>query len=87
MPAEGTAVESCTIITMPPNKLMAEIHNAKQRMPAMLAAEDIEARLAGSSDDAKSALKPYPDEMMAAHPVSARVKSPKNSDPALVAAA
>ena len=34
--AEGVALESCTIITMPPNALMAEIHNAKQRMPAIL---------------------------------------------------
>jgi putative SOS response-associated peptidase YedK len=52
--AEDSAIESCTIITMPPNALLAEIHNAKQRMPAILAAEDIEAWLAGSPDAARA---------------------------------
>jgi putative SOS response-associated peptidase YedK len=43
---DGTVPESCTIITMPPNALMAEIHNAKQRMPAILQSADIESWLA-----------------------------------------
>jgi putative SOS response-associated peptidase YedK len=33
----------------------AEIHSAKQRMPAILHSEDISAWLAGSADDARSA--------------------------------
>jgi putative SOS response-associated peptidase YedK len=78
--AEGAALESCTIITMPPNALMAEIHNAKQRMPAILQSQDIEAWLSGSLDDAKGALKPYPDDLMHAQKVSTRVNSPKNND-------
>lgn len=45
--AEGEAVESCTIITMPANPLMSVIHNGdganKHRMPAILAHEDSEA--------------------------------------------
>ena len=44
----------------------AEIHNAKQRMPAILRSEDISAWLAGSADDARAALKPYPADSMAA---------------------
>jgi putative SOS response-associated peptidase YedK len=84
---EGAAVESCTIITMPPNALMAEIHNAKKRMPAILAADDIEAWLASTPDDARTALKPYPNDLMVAHPVSTRVNSPRNNDAALIAAA
>jgi putative SOS response-associated peptidase YedK len=84
--ADGTALESCTIITMPPNALMAEIHNAKQRMPAILAQSDHEAWLSGSAEEARAALKPYPDDLMHAHKVSTRVNSPRNNGPALLAA-
>jgi putative SOS response-associated peptidase YedK len=82
--AEGVALESCTIITMPPNALMAEIHNAKQRMPAILQQADIEAWLTGSTDEARAALKPYPDDLMHAQKVSTRVNSPKNNHESLI---
>lgn len=82
--AEGNALESCTIITMPPNALMAEIHNVKQRMPAILAAQDIEPWLAGSVDEARAALKPYPADSMAAWPVSRRVNTPRNNYAGLI---
>jgi putative SOS response-associated peptidase YedK len=85
--AEGAALESCTIITMPPNALMPEIHNAKQRMPAILQSQDIEAWLSGSLDDAKGALKPYPDDLMHALKVSTKVNSPKNNHESLAPAA
>ena len=65
---------------MPPRR----IHNAKQRMPTILAYENFEAWLEGSADDAHAALKPYPAELMAAWPVSARVNSPKNNDAKLL---
>ena len=74
-------------ITMPPSALMVEIHNAKQRMPAILAAEDIEGWLSGSAEDARTALKPYPDDLMHAQKVSTRVNSPKNNDEQLIATA
>lgn len=80
----GNAVESCTIITMSPNALMAEIHNVnhvKQRMPAILAADAIEAWLRGSTDDAHAALKPHPADAMVAWPVSRRVDRQLNSVP------
>lgn len=82
--ADGDALESCTIITMPPNPLMAEIHNVKQRMPAILQSADINAWLAGSTDEARAALKPYPADSMVAWPVSSRVNSPKNNDARLI---
>lgn len=85
--ADGAEMQSCTIITMPPNKLMAEIHNVKQRMPAILAAEDIGAWLSGSADEARPTLKPYPADLMSAHPVSKRVNAPKNNDEGLIAPA
>ena len=80
----GQVVESATIITMPPNKLMAEIHNAKQRMPAILAAANVGAWLEGSSDEARAALKQFPAAEMLAWPVSTRVNAPKNNAPELL---
>jgi putative SOS response-associated peptidase YedK len=81
---DGSVIESCTIITMPPNPLLAEIHNAKQRMPAILQSQDIEAWLTGPIDQARAALKPYPSDSMVAWPVSSRVNSPKNDDAQLI---
>lgn len=82
--ADGGVVESCTMVTMPANRLMREIHNAKLRMPAILAKEDREVWLAGTPDDAFRAIKQYPDAHMIATPVSKRVNTPKNNDPALI---
>lgn len=84
--AEGAELVSCTIITMPPNPLMAEIHNAKQRMPAILASEAIDTWLSGNAEDAAGALRQYPAEAMAAHPVSPRVNTPRNNDSTLLQA-
>jgi putative SOS response-associated peptidase YedK len=81
---DGSVIESCTIITMPPNPLLAEIHNAKQRMPAILQSQDIEAWLNGPIDQARAALKPYPSDSMVAWPVSSRVNTPKNDDAQLI---
>lgn len=84
--ADGVTVESCTIVTMPANKLMAEIHNVKHRMPAILTVEDRETWLTGAPDDAFKVIKQYPDTHMVATPVSTRVNTPKNNDASLVAA-
>ncbi len=81
--ADG-AVESCTLITMPANALMAEIHNAKQRMPAILRRQDHSAWLQGDAAAARAALLEYPAEAMVAWPVSTRVNSPANSGAALI---
>ena len=78
------SVESCTIVTLPANSLLTEIHNTGHRMPAILREEDHEAWLSGSLDEARAALQPYPDGLMLAYPVSPRVNSPKNNDETLI---
>lgn len=85
---DGAVIESCTLITMPANALMAEIHNTpgKQRMPAMLTLSALDTWLNGSPEQARAALQPYPAELMVAWPVSVRVNSPRNDDPELVTA-
>jgi putative SOS response-associated peptidase YedK len=82
--AQATWVESCVHLTMPANRLLAEIHNTQQRMPAILAREDREAWLSGSPEEAWAALKPYPHEHMVAWPVSPRVNKPANDDAQLI---
>jgi putative SOS response-associated peptidase YedK len=84
---DGSVLESCTIITVPANALMAEIHNApgKQRMPAMLELTAARTWLEGSAVEAHAVIGSYPAELMTAWPVSLRVNSPKNNDPALIA--
>lgn len=91
---DGTVVESVTIITMPANELMKEIHNSKagrprtllaedqRRMPAILAQADQEVWLFGSADEAWAVLKHYPSEFMVAWPVN----GPVDPDAAFTAA-
>lgn len=75
--SDGSYILSCTLITLPANRLLAQVHNEKQRMPAVLALEDQAAWLTGNAPEAKATLKPYPDEHMVAYKVSRRVNSAK----------
>jgi putative SOS response-associated peptidase YedK len=83
----GTAVESCVHITMPANELMADIHNTgnnPHRMPVILRAEDREAWLTGTPEEARAVLTQYSSNLMDAHEVSTRINSVKNNDPRLI---
>ena len=81
----GDEVLSCAVITMPANELLAQIHNAKQRMPLILPPDGVELWLTGTPQQATTLLVPYPSELMRAHPVSTRVNTPHNDDPELIA--
>jgi putative SOS response-associated peptidase YedK len=74
---DGSWINSCTLITVPANRLLAQVHNGKQRMPAILAEENQEAWLSGGKIEAKAALRPYPDELLVAWRVSRRVNNPR----------
>jgi len=82
--ADGSAIESCTIITMDANPFMAQIHNTKARMPAILRREASAAWLAGSVDEARACLRQYPEAQMVAHTVSTAVNTPRNNRPELI---
>lgn len=81
---DGQEIVSCTIITMPANELLAEIHNVQHRMPLILPPEAIDAWLRGTVEEAAALLAPYPSELMRAHPVSRRVNTPANNDAMLL---
>jgi len=80
--ADGSYLVSCTLITVPANRLLAEVHNGKLRMPAVLAEADHDTWLGGDAAEARALLRPYPDEAMVAWKVSRRVNSPRLPDDA-----
>jgi putative SOS response-associated peptidase YedK len=75
--ADGSYLFSCTLITVPANQLLAVVHNAKQRMPAVLGESEYDAWLSGSPPQARALLQPYTAESMRAWKVSRRVNNPQ----------
>ena len=78
---EDTSLQSCTIITCPPNEKLERIHD---RMPVILEAEEYDLWLSPkeqASAELNHLLKPYPAEEMTAYPVSRLVNQPKNDSP------
>jgi putative SOS response-associated peptidase YedK len=75
--ADGSHLFSCTLITVPANPLLAAVHNAKQRMPAILAESDYDSWLRGTPQQAGALLQPYSAESMRAWKVSRRVNNPR----------
>jgi putative SOS response-associated peptidase YedK len=75
--ADGSYLFSCTLITVPANTLLAEVHNAKQRMPAILADSEHDSWLQQAPQQARSLLRPYTAESMRAWKVSRRVNNPQ----------
>jgi putative SOS response-associated peptidase YedK len=81
---DGRKLESFTIITTEPNKLIQPIHN---RMPVILRPEDEEQWLDVSRTSfakAQSLLTPLPAELMEAHDVSQIVNSAKYDGPEFI---
>jgi putative SOS response-associated peptidase YedK len=77
---DNTFIESCVILTTPPNSLVAELHD---RMPAILREEDYDRWLdPGIRDPERVAdcLKPFDPKLMKKYPVSHRVNRPENDD-------
>jgi putative SOS response-associated peptidase YedK len=83
--ADANAVtECCSIVTLPANPLITEIHNSGRRMPALLTREQRELWLFGSVESAGMALAAYPDERLVSYPVSDRINSPHSNGETLV---
>jgi putative SOS response-associated peptidase YedK len=75
-PEQGP-IESCTILTIEPNELVAQYHN---RMPAILRPENYATWLdpeAQSSEMLQALLTPLPQEEMSAMPVTRRMNNPR----------
>ncbi|MGA2189847.1 MAG: SOS response-associated peptidase [Steroidobacteraceae bacterium] len=81
---EDDVIESCTVISVPPNELLSDIAGPSGGMPAILRRKDYLLWLHGTVPEAKLALQPYKAAWMHAHPVSPRVNSAAVDDPALI---
>lgn len=78
----GETIDSFTILTTTPNKLMAEIHS---RMPVILPREHEKTWLGDSSpEELEKLLVSYPESEMTAYPVSKLVNSPANDKPEIL---
>ncbi|MCI4670633.1 MAG: SOS response-associated peptidase [Bacteroidia bacterium] len=80
---DGSLIQSFTVITTGPNKLMEGIHN---RMPVIFDKENAGAWLDHKLDesDLKALMKPYQADKMKAYPVSNSVGKVANDHPGLI---
>ena len=79
--AEGEPIESCTIITTEPNKLMQNIHN---RMPVILNPQDYDLWLDPTMQQEETVnrlLRPFISDELVAYPVSTLVNNPRHDAP------
>lgn len=83
----GEDVHSCTIVTLPANAMMREIHNAgrnRHRMPLILPRDHWRVWLEGTQDDAYASVQAFPADEMCARPVSRAVNNPNFDDPTIL---
>jgi putative SOS response-associated peptidase YedK len=77
-------LESCALITVPPNTLLAELQGSDNEMPAILDRHDYAVWLTGAPAVAKTVLQPLAQQHMIAHPVSPRINSFRYDDEHLI---
>jgi putative SOS response-associated peptidase YedK len=77
-------IESCAVVTLPANSLVAGIDNVARRMPAILRRKHYSTWLTATPAQARGVLAPYPAEWMEARAVSPRINSLKHNDAALI---
>ncbi|MEM6255501.1 MAG: SOS response-associated peptidase [Cyanobacteria bacterium P01_D01_bin.156] len=73
--ADGSYLETCTILTTEPNEVIHPIHN---RMPVIVSKDDYEHWLTASPGQAQRIMQPYDANEMEAYSVSTLVNSPQN---------
>ena len=81
--SQGKTIHTFTLLTQPPNPLLAKIHN---RMPAILLPEQekvwIDPKV--NAQEALRLVVPYPDEALKVYPVSNRINKVRENDAALL---
>jgi putative SOS response-associated peptidase YedK len=83
---DDDVIESCALITVPANPLIAEIDGTTRQMPAILRREDYGTWLEASVGQAKPLLQPYPHDRMLTHPVGPHVNYLEYDEPRLIEA-
>jgi putative SOS response-associated peptidase YedK len=79
MGADGSELETATLMTIAPNAELSLIHD---RMPVIIAPEDYETWLTGEADDAAKLIRPAPDGSFVMEPTTiGRAAPPKPPPP------
>jgi putative SOS response-associated peptidase YedK len=81
---DDDVVESCALVTVPANPLLAEIDNTTGQMPAILRREDYDIWLRSSVAEAGGLLETYPQTRMVSHPVAPHVNRLQFDEPWLI---
>jgi len=81
---DDEVVESCALLTVPANALLAEIDGASDQMPAILRREDYDPWLRSRVADARELLASYPPSQMVCHPVGPYVNDLRLDGPQLI---
>ena len=84
--ADGSEIDTAAILTTGANRLVSSIHD---RMPAVIAEADWDAWLDTDGQEPRHVqplLRPAPEDLFEAIPVSARVNAVRNDDPSVQAA-
>lgn len=82
--AEGTVIESCTMLTTASNRLVEPLHD---RMPVILSPDEYLTWLERATTDPtglKKMFQPYPADMLEMWPVSSQVNSVENASVSLL---
>jgi putative SOS response-associated peptidase YedK len=81
---DDDVVESCALVTVPSNSLLAEIGNTTDQMPAIMRREDYGSWLGATAAQAKELLNTYPRTRMVSHPVGPYVDNLEFDEPRLI---
>ena len=81
---DDDVLESCALLTVPANPLLAEIDNTTGQMPVILRREDYDTWLRSSVAKASGLLETYPQTRMVSHPVAPHVNCLEFDEPWLI---
>ena len=81
---DDDVIESCALVTVPANPLLAEIDNTTGEMPAVLHREDYDTWLRSNVTEANGLLESYPHTRMVSHPVAPHVNDLEVDEPWLI---
>ncbi len=82
--SEGDVIESCALIAVDANPLVAELDSAAEQMPGILHQSDYDAWLSSTVAESKQLLRPYPQTQMTCHAVGPYVNHLKFDGPRLI---
>jgi putative SOS response-associated peptidase YedK len=81
---QDDVVESCAILMVPSNPLVAQIGHNPHQMPAILRRQDYDAWLQATVPEAGGLLATYPESLMVSHPVAPYVNHLEFDEPRLI---